>query len=58
MKNNRKELHEAGQKKREEHFALQRRARNLSNEIKSNRLEMFYQNTVLLLSGFKPLRIV
>lgn len=58
MKNNRKELHEAGQKKREENFALQRRARNLSNEIKSNRLKMFYQNTVLLLTGYKPLKIV
>ncbi len=52
MPNNTQALHEAGQKKREENFAMQRRVRNLSNEIKSKRLEMFYQNTVLLLSGY------
>lgn len=50
--NNRKELHEAGQKRREKNFAMQRVARNISNEAKAKQLELFYQNTVLLLSGY------
>jgi len=52
MPNNTQALHEAGQKRREENFAMQRVARNISNEVKAKQLELFYQNTVLLLSGY------
>lgn len=52
MPNNTQALHEAGQKRREENFAMQRVARNISNEAKAEQLELFYQNTVLLLSGY------
>lgn len=52
MPNNTPALHEAGQERREKDFAMQRVARNISNEAKAKQLELFYQNTVLLLTGY------
>ena len=58
MPNNTKALHEAGHERRKKSFESKRIARNIVGEENARKMEMFYQNTILLLAGYKPLKIV